>query len=191
MHKRISKSILAVACLLCFSNATYAQNPFKKVGQWWGEVKYQFKLDSQRNNATPQPFSAQDQMSVQQTFAPMYARGAVINRIMDSVHFDPTTHELNNAGRHRLRQILSQQKSLDIYVASTMNPKVDKARQAQLKDLLAQYSFPGHRPGVSNVFYTPHHYTGSEEATLRETYFSVQKSPTLESVAGQVSGSAE
>ena len=189
MPGRIRNTLLAFALVLAGGNQSFGQNPFQGIKKWYGEFRTQFNLDCQRNNAFPQPFATADQMAVQRTLSPMFAKGATINRILDSVHFDPATHKLNNVGRTRLREYLAQQKPLDIFIASTLDPKVDKARQKQLSELLAQYSFPGHRPGVSTTFYLPHHLNATEKATLRDTFLSNQPSPSLQTVAGSISGS--
>lgn len=191
MKSWMVRPIIAFVLIGLFSSVGYSQNPFRNVGNWWREVRTQFRLDTQRNNALPQPFAVQDQATVHDTFSQMYAQGAVMNRILDSVHFDPATNELNNAGRTRLREILAQQKPLDIQVASTLKPDVDNARIEKLKSLLANYSFPGHRPQISSTFHLPHHNVGSEEAAWRKTFLSSQPAPKLQSVSGEISGSAQ
>lgn len=191
MPKWMLKLVLTLTCLGLFSATAWSQNPFQKVRNWYQNMKSQFDLDVKRNNAWPQPFAVEDQLRVQQTFAPMLVQGAALNRILDSVHFDPKTHELNNAGRTHLRVILQQQKPLDILVASTMDPETDKARQEKLTELLSQYSFDGPRPGVSTTFYLPHHKSAFEQADIRQRYIQALRQPTIDSVQGRVSGSTQ
>lgn len=191
MQRWMHKSLLVIACLGLFTSAGCSQTPFSKVGNWFREVRDQFKLDSQRNNATPQPFAVQDQQMLPNTFGPMYAKAETTNRILDSVHFNPETHELNKAGKTRVIELLAQRKQLDIFIASTLNPEVDKARATKLKTLLAGYTFPGHKPGVSTTFHLPHHRVGENAASLREAYITNLPPPTLDSVEGNVSGSTQ
>jgi len=200
----IRKSIgaLAFSALLLVTSNAYSQNMFRNayggiqnsISNFRAGLKKSrdnFHRDMQRNNALPSPFIVEDQMMVQNTLGPMYAMGANHNRILDSVHFDPKTNKLNASGYNRLRQILAQQKELDVFVANSMNPKIDEARQSELRDVLAQYTFPGHQPNVAGAFFLPHHNVGSEQTELRKTYLSNQPAPTLRSVSGSISGSAQ
>ncbi len=187
---KVSSSGLLLFCLLGFGGMdVYSQDC--SPSDWWGRFCSQFQQDQRKNNALPQPFSSQDQWSVRQTFSPMLAKGARINRILDSVHFEPSTHGLNSVGKKRLREIISQQKPLDILVGSTLDAEVDKQRLRQLRAVLGQLDFPGDRPRVSLTHYLPYHHNGSEKSDLRKGFWAAQKSPTLESVAGDISGSAQ
>lgn len=199
---RKSIGVLAFSALLLVTSNAYSQNIFRNAcGSIQNSIsnfkagmrksKENFHRDMQRNNAFPSPFIVEDQMMIQNTFAPMYALGASQNRILDSVHFDPKTNKLNSSGYNRLRQILAQQKKLDVFVANSMNPEIDEARQTELRNVLAKYTFPGHKPNVAGAFFLPHHAVGSEQTLLRETYLSSQRAPTIESVAGNISGSAQ
>lgn len=183
------KTLFTVVIMGIFSTAAYSQNPVQGFGEWWKGFKFQFDLDSKRNHATPQPFASQDQRIVQQSFASMYHRGNMLGRVLGSVHFDEKTNELNNAGRTQLQQILAQQKPMNIFLASTLDPKVDRTRQEKLKALLANYSFPGHRPDVETTFYLPHLRMATDYADIQQKYMNGQPVPTLKSVSGQISGS--
>jgi hypothetical protein len=191
MFKQRLANLLLLTLLITFPNVGYSQNPFQGFSKWYGKVKSQFLLDSERNHAYPQPFLKQDQIAYRGVFAPMLAKGSAVTRILDAVHFDEKSHHLNGVGIAKLRNILSQQKNLDILVASSMNPEVDKAREGKIRELLSQYSFPGTRPRVAGVFYQAHHGTGSEHAIRRETFLSNQPAPNLNTVSGEIAGSAE
>ncbi|MDB4724280.1 hypothetical protein OAF71_00650 [bacterium] len=167
MFKQRLANLLLLTLLITFPNVGYSQNPFQGFSKWYGKVKSQFLLDSERNRAYPQPFLEQDQIAYRGVFAPMLAKGSADTRILDAVHFDEKSHHLNGVGIAKLRNILSQQKNLDILVASSMNPEVDKARECKIRELLSQYSFPGTRPRVAGVFYQAHHGSGSEHGLVR------------------------
>ena len=121
----------------------------------------------------------------------MFAKGATINRILDAVHFDPQTQRLNNVGKTRLCEIIAQQKRLDVLISTTLDPEIDLKRKKQIQALLATFEFPGYRPGVSTTFHLPHHSVGSEKAALRQSFQNAQPEPSLESVAGDITGSAK
>lgn len=199
---RKSLGTIAFTALLLVTSNAYSQNIFSNpfsgirnsISNFKAGVKKSrdnFQRDTQRNNALPSPFIVQDQMSIQNTFTPMYAMGANHNRILDSVHFDPKTNKLNASGYNRLREILAQQKALDVYISNSMNPQIDEARQSEIRGVLAQYTFPGHKPNVAGAFFLPHHTSGSEQTELRKTYLSNQPAPSLQSVSGDISGSAQ
>lgn len=190
MNKWMVKTVLTVACLGLFAKTSQAQSPFKNFNAWYKKSTTQWNLDRKRNNALPQPFATRDQVIVQQSFASMYLQGATLSRILDSVHFDPKTQELNNVGKSRLREILEQKKPLDILVASTLDPEVDKQRREKIESLLAAYSFEGNAPGVKSTFYLPHYRAGSEQSDLRQRFLLSQPQPTLEAVSGGIAGSA-
>lgn len=200
MPMRTWCGILTFAMLISISSTTFGQfgNPFRamknsfaELKQWHRESKERFHMDMQRNNALPSPFLYDDQMTVHQTFDMMYAKGAMMNRVLSSVHFDPKTNKLNRSGLTMLQEILHQQKDLDINVAASMDPNVDNARQLEVRNLLAKYEFPGGQPGVKGIFMKPHYGVGGEKAVLRETFLSNQPAPSLSTVSGDISGSAQ
>lgn len=188
MEKRWSW-LVGLVLVPFFAGAASAQEI--KSDRWWSQACSQFRLHQQRNNALPQPFARRDQGIVKETFGVMFAKGATINRILDSVHFDPETQQLNNVGKTRLREILAQKKNLDVLISTTFDGQLDLKRKKQIQALLATLKFPGNRPGVSTTFHLPHHSVGAEKAALRQTFWASQPEPSLGSVAGDISGSAK
>ena len=111
----------------------------------------------------------------------------MVNDEIQNVWSELVGKQLANMSRvGRIRQGV-----LDVFVANSMNPEIDEARQTELRNVLAKYTFPGHKPNVAGAFFLPHHAVGSEQSVLRDTYLSSQRAPTLESVSGNISGSAQ
>jgi len=84
--------------LLSASNAQAGWNDF------WEEVR----LDWRRNNAWPEPFQSRDREVTRGYFAAMQRKGWQLETTVTDYHFDLETQKLTNAGRMKVRWILTQ-----------------------------------------------------------------------------------
>lgn len=74
----------------------------------WNGFWHRVELDYLRNTHWPQPFVYPDREAARAPFTIMAAKGWQRQNTLGDYHFDPNTHELNQAGQLRVRWISGQ-----------------------------------------------------------------------------------
>ena len=105
--------------------------------------------DTKRRNCWPEPFSGPDRATVRAPFCIMVANGWRRQNMLGEFHFEPTTGQLTEAGRLKVRWILTacpEQHRL-IYVHTAEKDEETSARIAAVQHLAAQIA-PNDLPPV-------------------------------------------
>jgi len=93
--------------------------------------------DWKRNNCWPTPFVYPDRQTVRAPFAVMVHKGWERQNTLGEYHFDPQQAQLNEAGRLKVRRILTQvvPQHRTIYVLRTDSPEGTAARVDAVRQL--------------------------------------------------------
>ncbi len=136
--------------------------------------------DVKRRQCWPAPFSVADRVAARAPFALMCANGWRRQNMLGEFHFKPDTGELTEAGRLKVRWILTagpEQHRL-IYVHTADNNAETSARMAAVQQLARQIS-PANLPPVMATSIPDEGWSASQVDAVQRKYMSAQPSPRL------------
>jgi hypothetical protein len=109
-----------------------------------GQILESIAKDFKRNNCWPQPFVCPDRQAVRAPFVVMVNNGWRRQNILGDYHFKTETGELTEAGKLKVRWILTQAPPQHriIFVNRAMSPAETAARMDTVQQLAAEYT-PG------------------------------------------------
>lgn len=150
MARFVRVAVLAAATLACLAPAQAGWHWFSCVVEGTKEFGRQVARDTKRRNCWPEPFLAPDRDAVRSPFALMVSNGWRRQNLLADHHFIDQTGELNEAGRLKVRWILTEapQHHRTIYVHKTTDPEVTAARIDNVQQLAAQLVPEGALPLV-------------------------------------------
>jgi hypothetical protein len=93
----------SLTMIICIG-ATFSSRPAEA---GWYEFWHRVHLDFHRNNAWPEPFVSLDRKAQVAPFEVMAEKGWLRQNTIGHHHFDPTSQQLTEAGRHKLHWILT------------------------------------------------------------------------------------
>jgi hypothetical protein len=159
---------MAVGLALLSAGATVTR------GEGWFKKHWNaFKRDAQRNNAWPEPFIPGDRMAVRQPFIIQAANGWKVQNTLSDYHFVGDTGELNEAGRLKVKTILTETppEFRTIYVLRSHDPQETADRIASVYELGNAILPPGFDPQVGSTDLkprtTPSYYVDAVDRSYR------------------------
>lgn len=106
--------------------------------------------DTKRNNCWPEPFTRPDRASVRAPFAVMVNNGWRCQNMLGDHHFDDDLGQLTEAGRQKIRWILTEapQHHRTVYVHRATSGEQTTARINAVRQIAMQFSPDGQVPLV-------------------------------------------
>jgi hypothetical protein len=129
--------------LIAFASATQVS------AGWFFGIFDSIARDVKRRQCWPDPFLAQDRAAVRAPYALMVANGWQRQNMLGEYHFEPGTGQLNEAGKLKVRWILTTgpQQHRIVYVHRANANEEMSARMAAVRQLASQIS-PDDMPPV-------------------------------------------
>jgi hypothetical protein len=147
--------------------------------------------DVKRRQCWPEPFAAPDRSAVRTPFATMVANGWRRQNMLGEVYFEPNTGQLTEAGRMRVRWILTaapEQHRL-VYVHTANTPEETSARMASVQQLARQIA-PNRVSPVLPTSISDDGWPANEVDAIGRKYNSSQPTPRLPMPSASSSGGA-
>ncbi len=159
----MSRRLILVALAL---TATVVNIPEANGG--WKEFKHQVALVWHRNNAWPQPWVNVDRMATCRIFDLQAQNGWCQQSTLTSFHFNPDTHELTEAGRNRVRQILTQHPTnfRTLFVVMGEDEKTTVGRVDSVQQVAMNVAGDGALPDIRRVAIAPRGWPADEVNTI-------------------------
>lgn len=154
-----------------------------------GQILESMARDTKRNNCWPQPFVCPDRQAVRAPFVVMVNNGWRRQNILGDYHFESETGELTEAGKLKVRWILTQapQQHRVVFVSRAQSPAETSARIDSVEQLAVQFTPPGQEPAVMETHLTAAGWPADQIDKLNREFFEKTSiSPRLpEKVEGQ------
>lgn len=136
--------------------------------------------DIKRRQCWPAPFMAADRVAVRLPFSMMATNGWRRQNMLGEFHFDPGTGQLTEAGRLKVRWILTvapeQCRSIFVHVAD--NPTETTARIAAVQQF-ASHVNPMSMPAVMTTSIPDDGWSANEVEVILKKYIAAQPIPRL------------
>ena len=106
--------------------------------------------DIKRRQCWPEPFTEPDQVTVRAPMVTMVSNGWRLQNMLGEFHFEPATGKLTEAGRLKVRWIVTEapQQHRIVYVHTADGNEETAARIAAVQQLVVRYAPPGEMPPV-------------------------------------------
>lgn len=123
----------------------------------WNSFWDRCELDYMRNTHWPQPFIYPDRDAVRAPFAAMVVKGWQRQNTLGDYHFDPNTHQLNNAGQLRVRWIATQTAPdrRTVFVYRGANPEITAIRVDSVQQQMVSVVPQGELPAIVDTATPP------------------------------------
>ena len=160
--------------LIAFGSATQVS------ADWFFGIFDSIAKDTKRRQCWPDPFAAPDRAAARMPFATMVANGWRRQNMLGEFHFEPSTGQLTEAGRLKVRWILTtgpEQHRL-IYVHTADTDQETSARLAAVQQLATQIA-PNNLPPVLPTSISEEGWPASEVDAIGRKYMSTQPAPRL------------
>ena len=180
----------AVALLLSASAL-----PASAQGPWPGPAKgplCSLGIETARSNCWPRPFTCWDQATVSAPFAVMIENGWRKQNLLADHHFDGTGTALNDAGKNKLRWILTEapEQHRAIYVRRAESPEKTTARFAAVQEAAAGLAMPGERVAIVQTNVAPAGWPAERVDTIGRKFQASTPEPRLTKADGSGGGSS-
>jgi hypothetical protein len=145
--------------------------------QFWANTKRDFW----RNNAWPQPFVETDRAAAVAPFAVMIDNGWRMQNLMGDYHFNPDSQELTNAGKEKIRWILTQvpPPRRTIFVQRGLDREKTAIRVDAVQKIAAQILPQGDLPAVEETNLEPKGWPAEEINNTYTKHLSTAPPPRL------------
>jgi hypothetical protein len=146
--------------------------------------------DTKRRNCWPEPFVGPDRCTVRTPFCVMVANGWRRQNMLREYHFEPATGQLTEAGRLKVRWILTacpEQHRL-IYVHTAERDEETSARIAAVQQLVAQIA-PNDLPPVMPTSISDDGWPADQVDLIGRKFQSSTPPPRLPAATGGTGGS--
>ena len=106
--------------------------------------------DIKRRQCWPEPFTAPDRVATRAPMVTMVSNGWRRQNMLGEFHFEPGTGQLTEAGRLKIRWIVTEapQQHRIVYVHTADSNEETNARIAAVQQLVVRYAPPGELPPV-------------------------------------------
>jgi hypothetical protein len=149
--------------------------------------------DTKRRQCWPDPFAGPDRTAARAPFATMVANGWRRQNMMSDFYFSPSTGELTEAGKQKVRWILTvgPQQHRVLYVHTALTEQETAARLAAVQELASQIS-PNNLPPVLATSISDAGWPAAEVDAISRKYMSSTPVPRLSAPAsgGSAGGSS-
>ncbi len=147
--------------------------------------------DIKRRQCWPAPFVADDRVAVRMPFSTMVANGWRRQNMLGEFHFEQGTGQLTEAGRIKVRWILTagpEQHRL-LYVHMADNDAETAARMVAVQQLASQIS-PTNISPVTATSISDEGWSANQVGTIERKYLGTQPSPRLPTSSSSSGGSS-
>lgn len=136
--------------------------------------------ETKRRQCWPDPFAGPDRAAARAPFATMVANGWRRQNMMGDFHFNPNTGELTEAGKQKVRWILTvgPQQHRVLYVHTGTTEQETAARLAAVQELASQIS-PSNLPPVLATSISDAGWPAAEVDAISRKYMSSTPVPRL------------
>jgi hypothetical protein len=147
--------------------------------------------DVKRRNCWPEPFVSADRAAARAPFATMVSNGWRRQNMLGEAHFDPSTSQLTEAGRLKVRWILTTgpQQHRILYVHAANNEEETSVRLAAVKQFASQLT-PNNLPPVFATTIADEGWPAAEVDGINRKYLGSQPTPRLAPAATGGGGSS-
>ncbi len=146
--------------------------------------------DTKRRNCWPEPFLGPDRAAVHAPFCTMVSNGWRKQNLLGEYHFQPDTGELTEAGRNKVRWILTvcpEQHRL-VYIHNAATKKETAARRKAVEQLIAQLA-PENPPPVLTTSIPDEGWSAQQADLIGREYQKSIPKPRLPDASSQSGGS--
>lgn len=156
----------------------------------WHSFVARSRLDWHRNNAWPQPFIAQDRIAACSPFVTMAYKGWCRESTLSNVHFDPETNLLTEAGKRRVRQIVTTHppEHRTVFVVQGYSDRFTAARTDSVQQSVARFVGNGAMPEVRMVAIEPRPAPADNVQGVAEKYKETQPPPRIPEADNLIGG---
>jgi hypothetical protein len=148
--------------------------------------------DVKRRQCWPKPFTEEDQETVVAPFIIMVANGWQRQNTLDDNYFEEGTGQLSEAGRLKVRWILTQapEQHRGVYVLRAATPAETMARIGAVNQFCAQMLPPGAAQPVELTDVTPRGWPAARVDSIGRNFEKVTPPPKLPMATASLSGSS-
>lgn len=179
--RRFMLATLAIGFAATFTSVSCAD---------WHSFVERSRLDWHRNNAWPQPFVARDRIATCTPFVKMAYKGWCRESTLTSVHFDPETNLLTEAGQRRVKQIVTAHppENRTVFVVQGFSDRDTSARIDSVQQSVARFVGRGPLPGVRAVTIEPRASTAYEVQMVEEKFRETLPAPRIPDADNLIGG---
>jgi uncharacterized membrane protein YgcG len=167
--------------LVRFTQTALAAILLLSSGQAHGELFKRMHRDYRRNNCWPAPFLVPDRMSVRAPFAVMINNGWRAQNTLGDDHFDAETGALNDAGKLKVREILtySPPEHRTVYVLQAHQDELTAARRHSVGDFVSGLNAIAEGPLVSDTNIPPRGWPAENVSAIGTRFSATMPDPRL------------
>ena len=116
---------------------------------WFSAIFNHVARETKRRQCWPEPFTAPDRAAVRTPFCTMVNNGWRKQNLLGEFHFKPGTAELTEAGKNKVRWILTEcpEQHRMVYIHTALTKEETLARCATVEKLVAQIA-PDFQPPI-------------------------------------------
>jgi hypothetical protein len=167
--------------LVRWTLAALAALVFVLPGLAHAELFKRMHRDYRRNNCWPDPFLVPDRMSVRAPFAVMINNGWRVQNTLGDEHFDPETGALNDAGKLKVRDILtySPPQHRTVYVLQAHQDELTAARRRAVGDFVSGLNTISEGPLVAETNIPPRGWPAENVSAIGTRFNATAPDPRL------------
>jgi hypothetical protein len=119
-------------------------------GDWWARFWHNVGRDFKRNNSWPEPFIGPDRQAVLTHLNMATDQGWRVYNTLNEYHFDIDSNQLNEAGRLKIRGILTENppEYRTVFVLRGDTPETTQARIDAAQQAASKLAYGGELPEV-------------------------------------------
>jgi uncharacterized membrane protein YgcG len=150
-------------------------------GQAHAELFKRMHREYRRNNCWPNPFLVPDRISVRAPFAIMVNNGWQVQNTLGDDHFDSETGMLNEAGKLKVRDILtySPPEHRTVYVLQAHQDELTAARRRSVGDVVSGLNAISEGPLVADTNIPPRGWPADNVSSITTRFNATQPDPRL------------
>jgi hypothetical protein len=159
---------------------------------WLSDFFNSVARDTKRRNCWPAPFDCPDRQAVRAPFAIMVHNGWRKQNMLGDFHFEPTTGQLTEAGKLKIRWIILEapEQHREIYVHIAQTPEETEARLAAAHAQAASIAPPNEIPPIMQTAISDAGTPADRINLIERKYQSSIPSPRLPAATSGQSGGA-
>lgn len=170
-----------VLTLMVMATSAQAGNGTSSWDQFWHRVH----VDWHRNNAWPEPFQSADRAATREPFCLMADNGWKMQNTIGTFLFDPSTHELNQAGELLVKWIVTQAPvhRRAVFVLKADTAEHTKVRVDSVTAAVNKYT-QGHGAPICLTDTEPTGWSGSYVDAMTQQFQATIPAPRLPDASG-------
>lgn len=136
------------------------------------------------NQRWPWPYPCPDRIAVREPFCIMVNNGWRRQNLLGDYYFNPNTNQLTTAGQLRVQWIMTQAppERRAIFLEHELNPEVNSARLAVVRDYATKVSMDGQPPQITETYLMAEGRSAAIVDATNVKFFQNQPPPVLPAV---------